>query len=250
MTEAIGQQYDPIRSHTLQAIHLIAFVHKSIAHHCSVATSAAVATGTANTLGNKGAVAIYIVIGKTKLLIANAHLAAHQNAEKQRNSDFNKINRLMPSLLERKEINILVSKKENLRLESKIVKSSLIINDELEVKQPLINESRKIRSKEEIIVDDKNSDNNNNDSDDDDDIDNDKNDNIEYLDKISDGSNNEKIDSFSPIRDAADNNNNNVNKENDTIQSRKRLPSALANELNERTEGLPTLYVLKKNIKI
>jgi hypothetical protein len=47
-------------------------------------------------LGNKGAVAIYVTIGLTNMLIVNAHLAAHQDAETQRNIDFDKINRLMP----------------------------------------------------------------------------------------------------------------------------------------------------------
>jgi len=83
---------------------LIAFVHHSVAHHCTFSTSAAVATGAVNTLGNKGAVAIYLRLGKTTFLVTNAHLAAHQNDEVRRNSDFNKINKILPTLLERKDI--------------------------------------------------------------------------------------------------------------------------------------------------
>lgn len=57
-----------------------------------------------NTLGNKGAVAISMRIGKTKFAFANAHLAAHQNAVKQRNNDYSKISKEMPLLLLKSEM--------------------------------------------------------------------------------------------------------------------------------------------------
>ena len=69
------------------------------------------ATGAGNTLGNKGAVALYLLFGTTKILVINAHLAAHQHAEGQRNSDFTKISRSLPSLLEKKEASYLMSLK-------------------------------------------------------------------------------------------------------------------------------------------
>lgn len=53
LTEVLGPMYVPIRSHTLQAIHIIAFAHVGIAHLCTDISSAAVATGMGNTLGNK-----------------------------------------------------------------------------------------------------------------------------------------------------------------------------------------------------
>lgn len=99
----LGPNYVPLRAHTLQAIHLIAFVHKSIAPLCSEVTSAAVATGIANTLGNKGGVAISLNIGSTKFVFASAHLAAHQNAVKKRNTEYEKLRRELPLLLARKE---------------------------------------------------------------------------------------------------------------------------------------------------
>lgn len=102
LIEAMGDRYVPIRSHTLQAIHLMAFAHKSVAHMCSLVTSAAVATGAGNTMGNKGGVAVYLKFGDLTILVVNAHLAAHQNAEKQRNNDFHKINRGIPLLLDKK----------------------------------------------------------------------------------------------------------------------------------------------------
>jgi hypothetical protein len=71
---------------------------------CSDIASAAVATGMGNTLGNKGAVAISMKIGRTKFVFANAHLAAHQNAVKQRNRDYAKISKEMPILLNKSEV--------------------------------------------------------------------------------------------------------------------------------------------------
>ena len=67
------------------------------------------ATGAGNTLGNKGAVAIFLKFGTTRLLVANAHLAAHQHAEEQRNSDFSKISRMLPILLDKREAQHAVS---------------------------------------------------------------------------------------------------------------------------------------------
>ena len=60
-------------------------------------------------MGNKGAVAIFLKFGTTRLLVANAHLAAHQHAEEQRNSDYSKISRTLPILLEKKEAQHAVS---------------------------------------------------------------------------------------------------------------------------------------------
>lgn len=91
----------------------MAFVHRGLAHLCSVVTSAAVATGAGNTLGNKGGVAVFLKIADTKILIVNAHLAAHQNAERQRNADFAKISRGVPALLARKKnVSLLVARPE------------------------------------------------------------------------------------------------------------------------------------------
>mmetsp|Transcript_36819 Transcript_36819/g.63556 ORF Transcript_36819/g.63556 Transcript_36819/m.63556 type:complete len:641 (-) Transcript_36819:7-1929(-) len=102
LNEAMGPNYVPIRSHTLQAIHLMAFVHRGIAHLCSAVTSAAVPTGMGSTLGNKGGVGLYFKIGATRFLVVNAHLAAHQTAEKRRNAEFNRINKMIPVLLEKR----------------------------------------------------------------------------------------------------------------------------------------------------
>lgn len=82
------------------------FVHRKIAHMCSVVTSAAVPTGMGSTLGNKGGVGLFFKIGHTRFLIVNAHLAAHQTAENRRNAEFNRINKMIPVLLEKKEASV------------------------------------------------------------------------------------------------------------------------------------------------
>jgi hypothetical protein len=96
----------------------VAFAHLSIASMCSDIASAAVATGMGNTLGNKGAVAISMRIGRTRFVFANAHLAAHQNAVKQRNSDYAKISKELPILLYKSEV------KSRARAEWRISKNS------------------------------------------------------------------------------------------------------------------------------
>lgn len=104
LMSALGTKYVPLRSHTLQATHMIIFVHKGIEHMCHEVNSAAIATGVANTLGNKGAVAISFLFGKTKFIFMNAHLAANQNKVKDRNMQANKIVEEMPLLLDKQSI--------------------------------------------------------------------------------------------------------------------------------------------------
>ena len=124
LAEALGPQYVPLRAHTLQAIHLIVFVHKDIIHLCSDITSAAVATGLGNTMGNKGGVGIQIKIGETKLLVVNAHLAAHQNAIKQRNSDYSKIDKGLPIQLLKKTAMLEMTDKQHIHITNDTIKPS------------------------------------------------------------------------------------------------------------------------------
>eukprot|EP00981_Chlorochromonas_danica_P006465 scaffold1401_cov180-Ochromonas_danica.AAC.15 len=107
LRDVLGPNYFPLRSHTLQAIHVMAFVHKSLTSLCTVATSAAVACGAGNTLGNKGAVGVLLRIGSLRIVVVNAHLSAHQGAVMKRNSEFHKINRTLSGLLMKKEESFL-----------------------------------------------------------------------------------------------------------------------------------------------
>jgi hypothetical protein len=103
LEDVLGEMYMPLRAHTLQAMHIIAFAHRGISHLCSDLTSGCIATGLGGTLGNKGAVAIKMKLGpSTTFTVVNSHLAAHQNAVKKRNEEFNKIDKDLPSVLSRR----------------------------------------------------------------------------------------------------------------------------------------------------
>lgn len=93
LKEALGPDYSAIRSHTLQATHLIVFLHRALLPLVSDIRSSAVATGVANTLGNKGGIGIRLKLGNSRFLFVNAHLAANQNAVAARNTQFHKIER-------------------------------------------------------------------------------------------------------------------------------------------------------------
>lgn len=104
LLDLVGPNYTPLRSHTLQAIHLILFVHNSIKPLVSEISSAAVACGMANTLGNKGGVGISFRVADTKMLVINTHLSAHQNKVNDRNAQVWKILNDLPSLLSMNEL--------------------------------------------------------------------------------------------------------------------------------------------------
>jgi len=102
LQECLGENYIPLRSHTLQATHIIVFGHKAVAHLCNSFTSSAVATGIGNTLGNKGGVLVSFKIGNSSFAFVNAHLAAHQNAVKERNQNYHNISKGLAQFLDKK----------------------------------------------------------------------------------------------------------------------------------------------------
>ena len=88
---ALGMDYDIVRSHSLQASHIILFAHKSIVHLLSNVRSRAVPTGIGDTLGNKGGIGIAVTIGESTFIFVNAHLSAHQHATERRIREVYKI---------------------------------------------------------------------------------------------------------------------------------------------------------------
>lgn len=102
LLSALGSNYMGVCSHTLQAIHLMVFAHRALVPFISEVVSGAIATGIANTLGNKGGIAISMRLGNTKLIVLNCHLAAHHNAVSERNDQMNRIDRDMTTLLFKK----------------------------------------------------------------------------------------------------------------------------------------------------
>lgn len=98
---AVGALYVPLRSHTLQAIHLMAFVHHAIVSLITEVTSAAIPMGIGNAMGNKGSVALSFKVAATRFVFVNAHLEAHQNAVSTRNVQINRTHRDMALMLKR-----------------------------------------------------------------------------------------------------------------------------------------------------
>eukprot|EP01138_Halocafeteria_seosinensis_P015065 gb/GECG01015378.1/.p1 GENE.gb/GECG01015378.1/~~gb/GECG01015378.1/.p1 ORF type:complete len:495 (+),score=39.34 gb/GECG01015378.1/:1-1485(+) len=88
LQSALGQDYIALASRTLQAIHLIVFVHRSLFPIISDVQTDVVSCGTGDTLGNKGSVAIGCNIGNTSLLFVNCHFAAHRDNIELRNRDY------------------------------------------------------------------------------------------------------------------------------------------------------------------
>ena len=56
-------------------------------------------------LGNKGGVGIRITIAGSRILFVNAHLAAHQNAVKERNAQFRRIEVELSEMLRQQDSN-------------------------------------------------------------------------------------------------------------------------------------------------
>lgn len=96
---ALGMDYYVMRSHSLQASHIIVFGHKSIVHLISKVRSRAVPTGIAEKMGNKGGVGVALSIGESTFIFINAHLAAHQHATQHRIREFTKISSDMTTKL-------------------------------------------------------------------------------------------------------------------------------------------------------
>ena len=96
---ALGVDYDVIRSHSLQASHIIIFGHKSIINLVSNVRSNAAPTGIAEKMGNKGGVGVSMSIGDSTFVFINAHLAAHKHATQHRIQEFGRISSDMASKL-------------------------------------------------------------------------------------------------------------------------------------------------------
>ena len=94
---AIGSGYACVGSQTLCALHIAVFVRTSLLPLVSNVQVAHVANGLGNgTIGNKGAVALAMCVGRTSFLFINAHFAAHQTKVEQRNADFARIDTMLP----------------------------------------------------------------------------------------------------------------------------------------------------------
>jgi len=87
----LDSDYVMIKSHSMNALHLTLFVHKSILPNVKAIESAEVKTGIANIVGNKGGIGITFKVFETSLLFINCHLASGQKQIKMRTDNFEKI---------------------------------------------------------------------------------------------------------------------------------------------------------------
>ena len=92
LSQHLTDNYVPIATETLQAIHMIVFLRRTLLPYLSRVSSDCVATGIGDVLGNKGGVGIGLDIGQTSFLFITSHFAAHQQHVQQRNEDYHKIN--------------------------------------------------------------------------------------------------------------------------------------------------------------
>jgi endonuclease/exonuclease/phosphatase family metal-dependent hydrolase len=91
----LEKDYVMIKSHSMNAMHLSLFVHKSILGYVKRIESAQVATGIGNMIGNKGAVAISFNVASRSFLFMNCHLASGAKQVSRRNKDFERIQKDM-----------------------------------------------------------------------------------------------------------------------------------------------------------
>ncbi len=101
--QMVGDNYLPVHSQTLQAIHIVCFVHKAVAPLIKEVKGASVPTGIGNVLGNKGCTAIQFMFASTSFLVINAHLAAHQDGVDERNLNFQTIAKKLPRILAKRK---------------------------------------------------------------------------------------------------------------------------------------------------
>ena len=95
ISEYLGKDFSLVAQVGLGAIHLAIFAHIEVLKVLSDVQTGSVATGFANTIGNKGGVAVSFNVGSTSMLFVNCHLAAHQKFTEKRNEDLRRIEHVM-----------------------------------------------------------------------------------------------------------------------------------------------------------
>lgn len=93
--QAIGHEYVMVAKYHLMEIKLLLFVHRKHRARIGKTEATSEATGIGNVVGNKGAVAVKLVLDDTSFCFVSSHLAAHEGAKflQQRNADVQEIMR-------------------------------------------------------------------------------------------------------------------------------------------------------------
>lgn len=81
----LGDNFKMVSSVSLQATHLVVFVHISLIPLISEVSHDDIATGFKNMLGNKGAVTVRFKLGHTSIRVVNAHFHSGQSQIEMRN---------------------------------------------------------------------------------------------------------------------------------------------------------------------
>ena len=89
---AAGPQYQKIASRQLAGLLILVLARVELVGQITDAASAIVRCGAmGNSIANKGAVGVRLLLNKTSFCFTTAHLAAHQNESEKRNRDFTRI---------------------------------------------------------------------------------------------------------------------------------------------------------------
>lgn len=78
---SIGREYVLVAKHHLMEIKLLLFVHRKHRSRIGKTESSSEATGIGNVVGNKGAVAVKLVLDDTSFCFVSSHLAAHEGTK-------------------------------------------------------------------------------------------------------------------------------------------------------------------------
>ncbi|KAI8086906.1 Endonuclease/exonuclease/phosphatase, partial [Gilbertella persicaria] len=91
LSEYLGSHYRLLKTETLAALHIAVFAWQPVAHLIKDVQSEHIKTGWANMIGNKGAVAVSVLIGSKSFIFINCHLRAHQTNVAERNANVHRI---------------------------------------------------------------------------------------------------------------------------------------------------------------
>ena len=87
ISQALGPDYFMVSSVSLQATHLVVFMHKNLCRELDECSTNQLAVGWNGVMGNKGAVKLEFILSGRKYIFINAHLHSGQGGVSKRNKD-------------------------------------------------------------------------------------------------------------------------------------------------------------------
>ena len=89
--ECLGENYAMVSSVSLQATHMVIFMHVRLFPLLKKIETDTLATGWKNLMGNKGAVKVSFTFARKTFTFINCHLHSGQNGVHKRNSDITQV---------------------------------------------------------------------------------------------------------------------------------------------------------------